>query len=45
MAALASFLPPLLSRWTIDLAIVNGENSAYPRPRDRRESSRESVEQ
>jgi metallophosphoesterase (TIGR00282 family) len=28
MAALASFLPPLLSRWTIDLAIVNGENSA-----------------
>src|ERR1700743_3459660 len=28
LAALSSFLPPLLSRWSIDLTIVNGENSA-----------------
>ena len=28
LGALSSFLPPLLSRWSIDLAIVNGENSA-----------------
>ena len=28
ITALASFLPPLLLRWSIDLAIVNGENSA-----------------
>ena len=28
LGALSSFLPPLLSRWRIDLTIVNGENSA-----------------
>lgn len=28
MGALSSFLPPLLSRWNVDLTIVNGENSA-----------------
>ena len=26
--ALSSFLPPLLSRWNVDVTIVNGENSA-----------------
>ena len=28
MHALSSFLPPLLSRWNVDVTIVNGENSA-----------------
>jgi 2',3'-cyclic-nucleotide 2'-phosphodiesterase len=28
MSALSSFLPPLLSRWNVDVTIVNGENSA-----------------
>jgi 2',3'-cyclic-nucleotide 2'-phosphodiesterase len=28
LAALSSFLPPLLSHWQVDITIVNGENSA-----------------
>jgi metallophosphoesterase (TIGR00282 family) len=28
MSALSSFLPPLRSRWSVDVTIVNGENSA-----------------
>jgi len=28
IAALSSFLPPLISRWNVDVTIVNGENSA-----------------
>jgi 2',3'-cyclic-nucleotide 2'-phosphodiesterase len=28
IGALSSFLPPLLSRWNVDVTIVNGENSA-----------------
>ena len=28
IGALSSFLPPLISRWNVDVAIVNGENSA-----------------
>jgi 2',3'-cyclic-nucleotide 2'-phosphodiesterase len=28
IGALSSSLPPLLSRWNVDVTIVNGENSA-----------------
>ena len=28
IGALSSFLPALISRWNVDVAIVNGENSA-----------------
>src|SRR5689334_23717338 len=28
VSALSSFLPPLRSRWSVDVTIVNGENSA-----------------